>query len=176
MADEFQVIRLAGHYELAIAISPPLLAAPTLADDTNIPEGAKFYRWATWTIGDHDAYAWNEVLKDTAMGYFSGQGMGLGGETVPDTTFASLDDVTAFLDARRAGPGLAGPPMRLVLHARLGNGPTVTPEMKALAARLLRDAADRIERGDKYGGFHFGRGDTHEGGFVITDNPDKMPV
>ena len=46
-----------------------------------------------------------------------------------------------------------------------------TDEQRAAAVRLLISAADRIARGDNYGGFHFSDEDTHEGGFVFSGKP-----
>lgn len=58
--------------------------------------------------------------------------------------------------------------IKLALTATLGEGDALAPEHFALAARLLRSAADRIEQ-QKHdlGGFHFGPEDSHDGGFAL---------
>jgi hypothetical protein len=46
-------------------------------------------------------------------------------------------------------------------------GRDLLPEHHATAARLLRDAADRIERGDDLGGFYYSPEDSFTGGFAL---------
>lgn len=65
----------------------------------------------------------------------------------------------------------------LELTLTLGDAPDffIPPEYKAEAARLLRHAADRIERdGHDCGGFHLSAEDSHGGGYVI--HRENKPV
>lgn len=59
---------------------------------------------------------------------------------------------------------------------RLGDGEQADAGQRALAARLLRDMADRVERGDPYGGFHFGVTDSTEGGWVMRTKEKGAPL
>lgn len=167
MADEFRIIRLGQGYSLAIVQTPP----GTL-EDTAHPEGVRWYRWADWKIGEHDAFTWVEINENGVMGYFSGHADGLGYELPPETLYPSLDAVANFLMEKRERP--KGEPMTLRLKVVLGEGPALTPEMRVLASRLLREAAMDIERGETIGSFNRGD-DPREGAFAITDSDNMIP-
>lgn len=57
--------------------------------------------------------------------------------------------------------------MKLEVSAVIGEGEVVGPEHMKVAARLLRNIADRVEAGDDLGGFYFSETDFHDGGFAI---------
>lgn len=83
------MIRCGSGYNLIIAVSP--------ADATPETPGAMFYRYATWKIGNHEPFVFNEIGKDLAIGYLSGHADGLGFEIPPETTFGSLKEIQKFI-------------------------------------------------------------------------------
>lgn len=81
----YRVIRAGTEYGLMIAVSP----ADATPDSTN----AKFYRFATWGIGDHKANQFNEITSKTAITYFGGIAEGVGYEKPPEMPFPTLDAI-----------------------------------------------------------------------------------
>jgi len=49
-----------------------------------------------------------------------------------------------------------------------GQWPTLE-QRRQNVARLLRNAAERIEQGDDFGGFHFSASNSNPGGFAFCD-------
>ena len=85
----YKIIRCGTYYELVIVVSPH--------DATSKTENVKFYRYATWQIGDHQPEQLNEINKDTAFSYFSGIADGSGYASPPDTVFPTLDDILQYI-------------------------------------------------------------------------------
>lgn len=167
MSEQYQIIRLGQGFGLAIVQTPP--GRP---GDAKAREKVKYYRWADWAIGEHPPFTWAEISEIGVIGYFSGQADGQGFEDPPATLFSSLDEVTEFLRAKRSWR--TGKPMTIRLRAVIGEGDTLTPDMRGLAARLLRESADAVERGHTVGNYNHGS-DPHEGGFIITDSKNEIP-
>lgn len=88
----FKIIRCGIGFELVILISPPG-AGPDTPD-------AKYYRYASWQIGDHRPGVFNEIIPKMAMTYFSGIADGLGFETPPANVFPTLDDALLYVEEK----------------------------------------------------------------------------
>jgi hypothetical protein len=59
-------------------------------------------------------------------------------------------------------------PVRLELTVDLAeSADELLPEHHVTAARILREAADRIEKGADLGGFHYSSTENYEGGFAL---------
>lgn len=85
----FRIIRCGSQCCLVIAVSPPEAKPET-------PE-AKFYRYANWQIEDDQLGVFNEISRDTTLGYFSGQADGLGWGERPDYEFESLTAIVNWI-------------------------------------------------------------------------------
>lgn len=85
----YRIIRCGTSFELVIVVSPH--------DATPKTKDAKFYRYATWQIGDHQPEKLNEINKDTAISYFSGIADGIGFAPPPDAVFPTLDDTLQYI-------------------------------------------------------------------------------
>ncbi|MBM4402288.1 MAG: hypothetical protein FJ044_03525, partial [Candidatus Cloacimonetes bacterium] len=89
----FRIIRLGTDFDPVIVVSPPD-AGPDTVD-------AKYYRLASWQIGDDQPGVFNEISGKEAMSYFSGLADGVGFEEPPAKIFQSLDAVLQFVTKRR---------------------------------------------------------------------------
>lgn len=89
----YAIIRIGTNYELVIVVSP--------GDVKPGSEGAKFYRYAIWQIGQFAPRVFHSIDRDTASSYFSGQADALGFVTPPKEMFKSLDEVVAYIEAHR---------------------------------------------------------------------------
>jgi len=89
----FAIIRCGKNYNLVVVVTP--------ADAGPDTEGAKFYRFATWKIGDHEPGVFNEISKNHAVGYFSGHADGLGWEALSRDGFESLDVILEHIKSHR---------------------------------------------------------------------------
>lgn len=89
----FKIIRLGGGYDPVIVVSPPD-AGPDTPD-------AKFYRLASWQIGNHKPGVFNEIDGGVALSYFSGQADGMGLEVVPEEIFPSLEAIVDHVRPKR---------------------------------------------------------------------------
>ena len=89
----FRMIRCGSGFDPVIVVSPP-------EANTDTP-GAKFYRCASWEIGDHQPDVFNEISPDMALGYFSGIADGIGFEALPADIFPSLGVALQYVIKKR---------------------------------------------------------------------------
>ena len=90
----YKIIRCGLGFDPVIVVTP--------AEAGPDPPGAKFHRLASWPIGDHKPNVFNEISRETALGYFSGHADGMGFEEFPREPFSTLDELLAFaLDKHR---------------------------------------------------------------------------
>ncbi|MBI3631868.1 MAG: hypothetical protein HY225_00250 [Candidatus Vogelbacteria bacterium] len=89
----YTIIRCGARYCCVILVTPAN-AGPDTQD-------AKYYRFADWEIGDHKSGVFNEITRNTALGYFSGMADGLGFEDCPRDPFPTLDVALKFVTEKR---------------------------------------------------------------------------
>ncbi len=85
----FKMIRCGSGFDPVIMVSPPE-ANPDTPD-------AKYYRCASWQIGNHQPGVFNEISRGTAISYFSGIADGIGFEKPPADTFPTLDAALQYI-------------------------------------------------------------------------------
>lgn len=93
----YRIVRLGSGYGFALAVTPEDARPEGMA----LPEGARFFRWADWKIGDHEPDAWNEIPGGAVWGYFSGHADGLGHAELPADAFPTLGDAAAWMRESR---------------------------------------------------------------------------
>ncbi len=89
----FKMIRCGTGFNLVILVSPPD-AGPDTPD-------AKYYRCASWKIGEHQPDVFNEINRDGAISYFSGIADSIGYEEPPANTFPTLESALQYVTAKR---------------------------------------------------------------------------
>jgi hypothetical protein len=89
----YKIIRCGTRCDLVIVVSPETATPDTL--------DAKYFRFATWQIGDSIPGEFCEISSQAAMGYFGGQADGLGRAAFPREPFASLADIEAWIQQQR---------------------------------------------------------------------------
>jgi hypothetical protein len=90
----YRIIRASACYGLVIAVEP--------ADATPDSETASYHRCADWQIAQETPDQFHPITRMGALGYFSGHADGLGFGTVPDQSFATLDEVLAYRNTQRS--------------------------------------------------------------------------
>lgn len=85
----FRIIRCGTGFDPVIIVSPPD-AGPNTPD-------AKYYRCASWQIGDHQPGMFNEISRNMAISYFSGIADGIGFEVPPTDIFPTLEATLSFV-------------------------------------------------------------------------------
>lgn len=86
----FRIIRCGAYYELVIVVTPEYASLQT--------RDAKFYRYADWSIGDHQPEVFNEVSAEGAEGYFNGHADGMGWGEIPDYDFESFEAIMEWIE------------------------------------------------------------------------------
>lgn len=89
----YKIIRCGIGFNPVIVVSPP--------DANPDTPNAKYYRYASWQIGNHQPEVFNEIDKKIAMGYFSGQADGIGFEKPPADIFPSLEIALQYVLEKR---------------------------------------------------------------------------
>lgn len=89
----FKIIRCGAGFDPVIMVSPPDAGLDTL--------DAKFYRCASWQIGNHQPGVFNKVNRDLAISYFSGIADGIGFEVPPTDIFPTLEAALSFVTEKR---------------------------------------------------------------------------
>lgn len=89
----FKMIRCGNNFDPVIIVSPPE-AGPDTPD-------AKYYRCASWQIGDHQPGVFNEISRSRAMSYFGGIADGIGLESPPSDIFPSLEIALEYVTKKR---------------------------------------------------------------------------
>lgn len=89
----YKIIRCGSGFDPVIVVSPPDAGPDT--------PNAKYYRCASWQIGNHQPEIFNEISKDEAVGYFSGQADGMGFEVPPAENFPSLKSAQHYIREKR---------------------------------------------------------------------------
>ena len=87
------MVRCGRGFDPVIIVSPP-----DAGPDTPNP---KFYRYASWQIGNHQPGMFNEIDLDMAMRYFSEQADGMGFENLPADPFPTLDAALTYVTEKR---------------------------------------------------------------------------
>ena len=92
----YQVIRAAGDYRAIVVITPP----GVLPEQT--PE-AECYAWAEWPLGkDREPRRWYPISALEALLIYNGSSGGdWGYAPLPEQTFDSLDQVTAWIETHK---------------------------------------------------------------------------
>lgn len=89
----FKMIRCGANFCLVIMVSP----AEAEPEDLD----AKFYRYATWQIDDHQPGIFNEISRSLALSYFSGNADGLGFEPRPAENFPTLEAAVEYINTHQ---------------------------------------------------------------------------
>ena len=89
----FKIIRCGNGFDPVIMVSPPNAGPDT--------PNAKYYRYASWQIGNHKPGLFNEISQDMAVSYFSGIADGVGFEIPPTDAFPSLETALQFVKEKR---------------------------------------------------------------------------
>lgn len=89
----FRMIRCGTGFDPVIMVSPPDAGPDT--------PGARYYRCASWQIGDHPPGVFKEISKNLALSYLSGIADGIGFEAPPSETFSTPDSALQFVVERR---------------------------------------------------------------------------
>lgn len=89
----YKMIRCSSDFGLVILVTP----ANAKIDN---PE-ARYFRYATWQIGNHEPGVFNEIDKHLAISYFSGIADGLGFGDLPTETFPDLGAAIRFVRQKR---------------------------------------------------------------------------
>lgn len=89
----FKIIRCGTGFDLVIMVSPPDAGPDT--------PGARYYRYASWQIGNHQPEVSNKISRDRAMSYFSGIADGIGFEEPPSDIFPSLEVALQYVIRKR---------------------------------------------------------------------------
>lgn len=85
----FKMIRCGRFFDLVIMVTPPDAQPDT--------QGAKYFRYASWQIGNNPPNVFCEIDAQTAMSYFTGHADGMGFEIPPERTFKTLEEAVRFI-------------------------------------------------------------------------------
>ena len=92
----FKVIRAGSEYNVVVVVTP--------ADATPESTDAKFFQRQDWPTSHRQAHTFFEISRRDVVCAFSGQADGWGFAKIPDTDFASLEEVNAWILAEQAKP------------------------------------------------------------------------
>lgn len=89
----YKMVRCGSGFDPVIMVSPPDAGPNTLE--------AKYYRCASWQIGDHQPGVFNEISRNMAISYFSGIADGIGFEDPLTDTFPTLDAALQYVTEKK---------------------------------------------------------------------------